>query len=237
MTTLRKMWVPVLAAALLLGAPLRARAGQDRSPANDSSDQTREAPRAEPVEPAEPQASPAEPPSAAPSEPPSAPQAEPSAPDNPSGDDSSGRTAVPTGPDERGHGPSRQPPTRHGHGGGGGGSEEDGDTVAPADDPQLNWSGGPASAVPAVPSWHRGAHGGMGALDLDISPGRAQVFLNGQSIGTADDYDGWPRYLWLPPETYDLAFSLDGYQTLTRRITIVPGLVIDMDDRLQPGPP
>jgi hypothetical protein len=75
----------------------------------------------------------------------------------------------------------------------------------------------------------------MGALDLDISPGRTQVFLDGQNVGTVDDFDGWPQYLWLPRGTYDLAFYLDGYKTLARQVSVYPGLVIDMDDHLQPG--
>jgi hypothetical protein len=232
MTTFRKPWVPLLAAVLLLGAPLLARASQDRSPANDSNVQEVETPRAEAPEPA-----PA-PPSEPPSEPPSAPQAEPSAPADPSSGDSSGRTAVPVDPDARGHGPSRQPPTRHGHGGGGS-QDDDGGVLAV--EPEPDWNAQASSVVPAVPSRHHGvvrrrAHNGMGALDLDIQPRRARVSLNGQAIGTADGYDGWPRYLWLPPGTYDLAFSLDGFQTLARRVKVVPGLVIDMDDRLQPGP-
>jgi hypothetical protein len=76
----------------------------------------------------------------------------------------------------------------------------------------------------------------MGALDLDIKPSRARVFLNGQPIGKADDFDGWPRYLWLPAGTYDLVFSLDGYQTIGRRMTVHRALVVDMDDHLRPGP-
>jgi hypothetical protein len=75
----------------------------------------------------------------------------------------------------------------------------------------------------------------MGALDLDISPGRTQVFLNGENVGTVDDFDGWPQYLWLPRGTYDLVFYLDGYKTIARQVTVYPGLVIDMDDRMEEG--
>jgi len=74
-----------------------------------------------------------------------------------------------------------------------------------------------------------------GALDLDVSPGRTQVYLDGQYIGTVDQYDGFPSYLWLDRGTYDIAFYLDGYKTLARQVTVYPGTVIDMDDRLEPG--
>lgn len=75
----------------------------------------------------------------------------------------------------------------------------------------------------------------MGALDLDVSPGRTHVFVNGEDLGIVDKYDGWPGYLWLPRGTYDVAFYLDGYKTIARQITIYPGSVIDIDDHMQKG--
>jgi hypothetical protein len=75
----------------------------------------------------------------------------------------------------------------------------------------------------------------MGALDLDISPGDTEVYINGEKLGTVDDYDGWPQYLWLPKGTYDVVFYRNGYKTLSRQVSVYPGLVIDMDDRLEQG--
>jgi hypothetical protein len=74
-----------------------------------------------------------------------------------------------------------------------------------------------------------------GALDTDVSPERAEVWVNGEKIGVADDFDGFPSYLWLEPGTYDVAFYLPGYETLARQYTIYPGLVIDVEDRLEKG--
>lgn len=74
-----------------------------------------------------------------------------------------------------------------------------------------------------------------GALDLDVSPGRTQVYLDGQYIGTVDQYDGFPTYLWLEKGTYDIVFFLDGYKTVARQVSVYPGTVIDFDDRLEPG--
>jgi PEGA domain len=76
----------------------------------------------------------------------------------------------------------------------------------------------------------------MGALDLDVSPGRTHVFVNGEDLGEVDKYDGWPGYLWLPRGTYDIDFYLDGYKTIARQITIYPGTVIDIDDHMEKGP-
>lgn len=74
-----------------------------------------------------------------------------------------------------------------------------------------------------------------GALDLDVSPERAEIWIDGNLAGVADDFDGFPEYLWLEKGTYDVAIYLDGYKTLARQYSIYPGLVIDVEDRLEPG--
>lgn len=75
----------------------------------------------------------------------------------------------------------------------------------------------------------------LGALDLNVRPKKAEVFLDGNPIGAVDRYDGFPSYLWLEPGTYTVAFYLEGHQTVTRRYTLYPGVVIDVKERLPPG--
>ncbi len=76
----------------------------------------------------------------------------------------------------------------------------------------------------------------MGALNLDISPADAEVYLNGQLIGRVRDFGRWSRgYLWLEKGTYDIVFYKDGYKTLARQVTIYPGLVITWDDKMEHG--
>jgi hypothetical protein len=74
-----------------------------------------------------------------------------------------------------------------------------------------------------------------GALDLDIVPERAEVWVDGRKIGVADDFDGFPEYLLLEKGTYDVVFYSPGYKTLARQYSIYPGLVIDVEDNLEPG--
>jgi hypothetical protein len=75
----------------------------------------------------------------------------------------------------------------------------------------------------------------LGALDLDLAPEKAEVYLDGERIGFADDFDGFPTYLWLPKGTYDLVFYRDGYETIARQYSVYPGVVIDVEDRMVPG--
>ena len=75
----------------------------------------------------------------------------------------------------------------------------------------------------------------MGALDLDVRPEKAEIFIDGTRVGVADQYDGFPSYLWLEKGTYDVVIYKEGYQTIARQISIYPGVVIDVNDRMTRG--
>ena len=96
------------------------------------------------------------------------------------------------------------------------------------------WWGWGGYYGPPVRVYYQGGEN-LGALDLDVRPERAEVFVNGQRVGVADNFDGFPSYLWLEQGTYDVVFYLDGYQTLARQYSIYPGVVIDVEDALVPG--
>lgn len=169
------------------------------------------------------------------SEPPSAPEPPdtpvespeaPEAPEEPSTESPSGRYAVPVdGPVE----PHRQPPRHDGIGGG-----DDGGYVPPVEIESDELYEEPV--VTGGWPFELGRGEEAGALDLDVSPGRTQVYIDGHYVGIVDKFDGWPSYLWLERGTYEIVFYLDGYRTVARRVTIQPGLTIKLDDRLEPGP-
>ena len=77
---------------------------------------------------------------------------------------------------------------------------------------------------------------GLGALDLNVRPRRrTQVYLGGKYIGVVGNFDGYPSYLWLKEGTYQLVFYRDGYTTLARELTIQPGVVLDVELRMERG--
>lgn len=76
---------------------------------------------------------------------------------------------------------------------------------------------------------------GMGGLDFDVSPEKAEIYIDGQYIGVADQFDGFPSYLWLEKGTYDVVIYREGYETISRQMSIYPGVVIDINDRMKPG--
>lgn len=94
----------------------------------------------------------------------------------------------------------------------------------------------PSGPYPYYPPYTaRDGGPGMGALDLDLKPGDTQIYLDGSYIGTADNFDGWPRYLWLEPGDYHFIFWHEGRRPIVREYKILPEVVIDVGDRLEPG--
>lgn len=83
------------------------------------------------------------------------------------------------------------------------------------------------------PSWGYGS--ASGALDLDVVPEEAEVFVDGRPVGAADNFDGLPTYLWLEPGTYEIAFFHQGFETLSREYRVANGVVTRVRDRLLPG--
>ncbi len=81
----------------------------------------------------------------------------------------------------------------------------------------------------------RQGEAGMGALDLDVKPKKADVYLDGRLIGNADQFDGFPTYLWLEEGTYELAFYRQGYETLYLQYTLYPGVIVDVDYAMRKG--
>lgn len=106
------------------------------------------------------------------------------------------------------------------------------------------WGGGPYYYYPPYyyePGYRYGSGYGYGydrdsgALDLDVSPERAEVYVDGQRVGRADDFDGFPTYLWLPKGTYDVVIYLPGFETISRQYSVYAGVVIDVEDTMQRG--
>lgn len=79
--------------------------------------------------------------------------------------------------------------------------------------------------------------GRYGRLDLDVSPEEAEIHLNGKYIGTADDFDGHPDYLYLKPGNYTLEFKLAGHVGVKKDVEVERGDFIRLSDELgrEPG--
>ena len=76
---------------------------------------------------------------------------------------------------------------------------------------------------------------GFGGLDLNVRPAKAEVYVDGQRLGEAGNFDGSPGYLWLEKGSHQLAIFKDGYLTVVQEFTIRPGVIQAVTFRLAPG--
>jgi hypothetical protein len=71
------------------------------------------------------------------------------------------------------------------------------------------------------------------AVKTDVSPEEARLYLDGRLIGTADDFDGWPDYLYLARGHYRLEFRLEGYEAQSVDVDARPGTRIELNNKLR----
>jgi len=74
--------------------------------------------------------------------------------------------------------------------------------------------------------------GQWGAIDTDVSPEEARISLDGRYIGTADDFDGYPDYLYLKPGQYKLELQLDGFETRSVDLNVRAGEKLEVKEKL-----
>jgi hypothetical protein len=75
----------------------------------------------------------------------------------------------------------------------------------------------------------------LGGLKLKVRPKKAQVYLDGQLIGNAGRFDGFPGNLWLERGTHELTFFLPGFRTETRSVRVHPGVLVKYHLEMEPG--
>jgi hypothetical protein len=70
-------------------------------------------------------------------------------------------------------------------------------------------------------------------VKTDVSPEEARVYLDGRYIGTADDFDGYPDYLYLQPGKYQLEFRLEGFESHSVTVEARAGGRYRFDNKLK----
>ena len=105
--------------------------------------------------------------------------------------------------------------------------------------PYWGWGWGPYP-----PAWYGPPGGvdmnyammaGFGAVDLNVKPNQADVWVDGKYVGEARDLDGYPSYLWLADGGHKLAVYKGGYKTFEEEIGVHRGMKTTLKIRLEPG--
>jgi len=96
-------------------------------------------------------------------------------------------------------------------------------------------AGAPAPPADTYPSQSPSAQGSvgvqpgqtsMGGLSFDITPNTAQVFIDGNAVGTVGQFTPTSQPLGLPAGSHHVEIRAPGYHTLTFDVQIVAGQVI-----------
>jgi len=107
--------------------------------------------------------------------------------------------------------------------------------------PYWAWAG-PSYRTPGGVDMNVAMMAGWGAVDMNVKPDRADVWVDGKYVGEARDLDGYPSYLWLEKGPHHIAVYKGGYKTFEDDIDVARGmkrelkLRLDAGDSLPPGP-
>ena len=76
---------------------------------------------------------------------------------------------------------------------------------------------------------------GLGAVNVEAKPNRAEVWVDGGYIGEARDLDGYPSYLWLKEGTHRVAVFKGGFAVFEQDVEVRRGLKTDLKVQLEKG--
>ena len=101
----------------------------------------------------------------------------------------------------------------------------------------YNWGWGPHSYYPQTGGvdMNFAMMAGFGAVELNVKPNRADVWVDGKYVGEARDLDGYPSYLWLADGAHRVAVYKGGYKTFDEEIAVQRGMKTQVKLRLEPG--
>jgi hypothetical protein len=105
--------------------------------------------------------------------------------------------------------------------------------------PAGYWSGWYGAQYPGYFVYAPGQGGAVynwTIVKTDVSPEEARLYLDGRYIGTADDFDGYPDFLYLTPGKYQLEFKLDGFEPQTVTIEARASARYKLDNKLKKIP-
>jgi hypothetical protein len=99
------------------------------------------------------------------------------------------------------------------------------------------WGGYPAAYYEPEGGVSMGAAmiAGMGAVQLNVKPNRADVWVDGKYVGEARDLDGYPSYLWLAEGEHRVAVHKGGFLVFDEPIHVQRGMKTQIKLKMHPG--
>lgn len=82
---------------------------------------------------------------------------------------------------------------------------------------------------------HQYKEEGLSAIDVNIQPKDAEISLDGVVVGTADQFDGFPRFLVVNPGTHEVQARKTGFHTYRVTVSVAPGQQVNLNKIMEPG--
>jgi hypothetical protein len=85
----------------------------------------------------------------------------------------------------------------------------------------------------AYPSYY--SYYGYGEVKLDVKPKDAQVFVDGDYVGTVDDFNSWYQHMNVEPGKHRIVIRQQGYAPYTMDLRVLPGQNYKIQQQMHPG--
>ncbi len=82
---------------------------------------------------------------------------------------------------------------------------------------------------------HQYVERGLSAIDVNIQPKDVEISLDGVVVGTADQFDGFPRFLVVNPGTHEIQARKTGFHTYRVTVRVAPGQQVNLNKIMEPG--
>jgi hypothetical protein len=83
--------------------------------------------------------------------------------------------------------------------------------------------------------YYSGYYYGYGEVKLEVKPKDAQVFLDGDYVGTVDEFNSWYQKMNVEPGKHRIVIREQGYQPYTMDLRVLPGQSYKIKEQMQPG--
>lgn len=74
-----------------------------------------------------------------------------------------------------------------------------------------------------------------GEVKLDVKPKDAQVFLDGDYVGTVDEFNSWYQHMNVEPGKHRVVVRAQGYQPYVMDLRVLPGQTYKLKQQMHPG--
>ncbi len=82
---------------------------------------------------------------------------------------------------------------------------------------------------------HQYVEQGLAAIDVNIQPKDAEISLDGVVVGTADQFDGFPRFLVVNPGRHKVLARKSGFHIYSVTVSLTPGQQVNLNKIMEPG--